>query len=88
MGRLWREIATSFLGETWFRMPNEQNFIKKGAFCLFYLQIFWSQKIYDKKPVQWIKNNVRTALSKPFDEHYRQVVVYVIPLCVYWLKNK
>ena len=35
--------------------------IKKHSHHLalsFYLQILWTQKIFDKKPIQWIKNNV------------------------------
>ena len=34
------------------------------------------------------KFDIRVTFNRPSDEHYRQVVVYVVLLCVYWVENK
>ena len=48
----------------------------------------WHKKYLIKSLFNEFKIMLEQCLNKPVDEHYMQVLVYVIRLCVAWLENK
>ena len=58
-------------------------FIKKAAHFIFLFTNFLGKKYLIKRLFNELKTTLEQRLNKPLDEHYRQVVMYVIPLYVY-----
>ena len=61
----------------------------KEQHILFLFAYFQDTKKYLIKTIfNGLKIMLEQRLNESLNQHYRQVVVYVIRLCVYWLESK